>query len=119
MKTCEGKFPKHRQITLLRRVADEADLFEQRHEEWKCFAEMPPPPHKCMSSVPTGRVFKRTRKVPVEVPFEMREGEILALLEPSLTEIHVFAQVAGDPICGGVLFSETPTDNLLMLDVGR
>ena len=66
-------FPKKRKITLLRRVHDKTDVFAQRDEEWECYAEQPPPPHKCLSSVPTGRIYERTRRVPTESRLVMRD----------------------------------------------
>jgi hypothetical protein len=114
-------YPIDHHVVLLREV--EPDLYEQREEHWLRLRETsgspddldPRPARELVSSVSTGRRFKRVRQVTwaaLEVDPSLgtkKQGEMFSFFAPDFSE-HFFVQVVGEPVDVeqvGVGFSQT------------
>jgi len=101
----EREYPIEHKLTILRQCFFDPELYEQRDEVWLRLAEMDSDgnvPKQLVSSEPTGRRFKVTRKVTPEAIddapdlFGPKPHEVLQVLDPSFAIVTMLEQVEGD-----------------------
>jgi hypothetical protein len=123
------RYPVERKFTLLRQCFFDPALYEQRDEVWLQLGPTPESgfaPRKLVSSEPTGRKFKVTRKVSPEAMednpelFGPKPDEVVQYMDPSFAIVTMMKQVEGDPV--SVVFSDQPVAKSLeelQIEVGK
>jgi hypothetical protein len=122
-------YPVERKFTLLRQCFFDPSLYEQRDEVWLQLGPTPESgfaPRKLVSSEPTGRKFKVTRKVSPEAMedapelFGPKEHEVVRYMDPSFAIVTMLKQEEGDPV-GGVIEDQPLARSLeeLQIKVGQ
>jgi hypothetical protein len=123
------KYPIERKFTLLRQCFFDPSLYEQRDEVWLQLGPTPEngfSPRKLVSSEPTGRKFKVTRKVSPEAMedapelFGPKDHEVVRYMDPSFAIVTMLKQVEGDSV-DGVIEDQPLAKSLeaLQIEVGQ
>jgi len=94
--TITRTYPIERKLVILRPISQHC--FEEREEVWLQLSEMDSKGNtekSLVSSKPTGRIFKRTRKVASESNPIPTEKEVFSYLDPEDWCLEFYEQLAG------------------------